>query len=96
MVADFIAEFTNIEGQGVEEPPYWSIHIDGSSNKHTSRIGIVLRSLEGDKIECMVPLDFTTTNNESEYEALLAGLDLAKATGATSVTVYCNSQVVTS
>ena len=44
----------------------------------------MLRSLEGDKIECMVRLDFTTTNNESEYEALLAGLDLAKAAGAIS------------
>ena len=70
--------------------------MDGSSNKHTGKIGIVLHSLEEDKIKCMVRLDFTTTNNESEYEALLAGLDLAKATGATSVTIYCNSQVVTS
>ena len=32
-IADFIAEFTNEEGQGAEEVPQWSIHIDGSSNK---------------------------------------------------------------
>ena len=42
----------------------------------------------------MVRLDFPTTNNESEYEALVAGLDLAKAAGAASVVVYCDSQVV--
>ena len=32
-IADFIAEFTNMEGQGAEERPQWSIHIDKSSNK---------------------------------------------------------------
>ena len=53
-------------------------------------------SIKGDKIECMVWLDFPTTNNEAEYEALVAGLDLTKAVGATSVIVYCDSQVVTS
>ena len=31
-----------------------------------------------------------------EYEALVVGLDLAKAAGATSVVMYCDSQVVTS
>jgi len=51
--------------------------------------------LEGDTIECMVRLDFPATNNESEYEALIAGLDLAKAAGATRVVIYCDSQVIT-
>ena len=54
------------------------------------------RSPERDEIECMVHLDFPTTNNEAEYETLVARLDLAKAAGATSVVIYCNSQVVTS
>ena len=44
----------------------------------------------------MVRLDFPTTNNEAEYEALMAGLDLAKAVRATGMVVYCDSQVVTS
>ena len=43
----------------------------------------------------MVCLDFPTTNNEAEYEALIAGLDLAKAVGATSVVIYYDSQFVT-
>ena len=42
----------------------------------------------------MVRLDFPTTNNESEYEALVAGLYLAKAAGVASVVVYCDSQVI--
>ena len=43
----------------------------------------------------MVHFDFPTTNNEAEYETLVARLDLAKAAGATSVIMYCDSQVVT-
>ena len=43
----------------------------------------------------MVHLDFPTTNNEVKYEALVAGLDLAKSAGAVSVVIHCDSQVVT-
>ena len=71
------------------------MHINGSSNQQAGGAGVVLHSPEGDKIECMAHLDFPTTNNEAEYEALVAGLDLAKAAGAASVVIHCDSQVVT-
>ena len=44
----------------------------------------------------MVHLDFPTTKNKTGYKALVVGLDLAKALGATSVVMYCDSKVVTS
>ena len=44
----------------------------------------------------MVRLEFHTTNNETKYEALIAGLDLAKAAGAENMIIHCDSQVVTS
>ena len=50
---------------------------------------------EGDKIKCMVCLNFPTTNNEAEYEALVARLDHAKVAGAASVVLHYDSQVVT-
>ena len=43
----------------------------------------------------MVRLNFPATNNEAKYEAPVAGLDLTKAARATSVVIYCDSQVVT-
>ena len=49
-----------------------------------------------DKIECMIRLYFPTTNNEAEYEALVAGLDLAKAAGVENIVIHCDSQVITS
>ena len=57
---------------------------------------MVIQTPKGDKIECMIRLDFPTTNNEAEYEALVASLDLAKATGAENMIIHCDSQVITS
>ena len=88
---DFIAKFTHDENKGVEESSRWSIYIDGSSNRQAGGAGIVLLLPEGDMVVCMVPLDFLTTNNEAEYEALVVGLDLAKAAGAVSIVIYCDS-----
>ena len=69
--------------------------MDGSSNRQARGASVVLLSPEGDVVECMVRLDFPTTNNEVEYEALVASLDLTRAAGATSVVIYCDSQVIT-
>ena len=71
------------------------MHTDGSSNRQVGGTDIVLLSPEGDVAECMIHLDFPTTNNEAEYEALVAGLDLARTARATSVVIYCDSQVIT-
>ena len=57
---------------------------------------MVIQTPKGDKIECMFRLDFPTTNNEAEYEALVAGLDLAKIVGAENMIMHCDSQVITS
>ena len=96
IVADFIAEYTQSEGKGAEGLGLWSIHTDGSSNQHAGGAGMVIQTSERDKIECMFRLDFPTTNNEAEYEALVARLDLVKAAGAENMIIHCDSQVITS
>ena len=77
VVADFIAEYTQPEDEGAEGQKLWIIHTDGSSNQCSRGAGVVILTPEGDKIECMIRLDFPTTNNEAKYDALIAGLDLA-------------------
>ena len=57
---------------------------------------MVIQTPKGDKIKCMIRLDFPTTNNEAEYEALVARLDLAKAAGTENMVLHCDSQVVIS
>ncbi|XP_050260077.1 uncharacterized protein LOC126705204 [Quercus robur] len=85
-----------MEGEGAEVVPQWRVHTDGSSNRQAGGAGVVLHTLKGDKIECIIRLDFPMTNHEAEYEALVAGLDLIRAAGAENMVVYSDSQVVTS
>jgi hypothetical protein len=93
-LADFIAEFTtknNEPKEDDEQTSRWTAHIDGLSTKNAGRIGIILESLEGDIIKRAVRLQYTTTNNEAEYEALLTGLKLAKILGATELDIRSDS-----
>ena len=54
VVADFIAEYTQLEGKGAEGLGQWSIHKDGSSNRQAGGADVVIQNPEGDKIECMI------------------------------------------
>ena len=56
--------------------------------------GIILVSPEKDKFEYAIQLCFCATNNEAEYEALLAGLKLSKNMGVKNLTVKSDSQLV--
>uniref|UniRef100_A0A2N9HTB0 Uncharacterized protein n=1 Tax=Fagus sylvatica TaxID=28930 RepID=A0A2N9HTB0_FAGSY len=96
-LADFIAEFTSKDDEpteDVEQASKWTVNIDGSSTKDSGRVGIVLKSPEGDIIKQAIRLQYPTTNNEAEYEALLLGLKTAKILGATELDVRSDSQLV--
>ena len=95
-LADFIAEFTPSHGDlnEMEGNKTWVVHVDGSSTLHVGGIGVVLKSLEADKLKHKVCLHYQTTNNEAEYEALLKRLELAKSLRAESVLVHGDSQLV--
>ena len=92
-LADFIAEFTPHHGDldKENEAKSWVIHVDGSSTLYARGIGVVLKSLEGDKLNYAARLQYQTTNNEVEYKALLKRLELAKSLGAESVVVQGDS-----
>lgn len=92
-LADFNAKFTTREDEG-KKPTAWMIWSDGSPNQRARGARVLLWSPEGDTIECVVRLQFSTTNNKAEYEAVLSSLDLAKATKAESAGIHCDSQVM--
>ncbi|XP_050280380.1 uncharacterized protein LOC126721382 [Quercus robur] len=94
-LADFIAEFTPCyEDLGEGEYNKWVVHVDGSSTLYAGGIGVVLQSPEGDKLKYKARLQYQTTNNEAEYEALLKGLELAKSVEADSILVLGDSQLI--
>ena len=68
--------------QDDKEKEYWVLYFDGASKTNSSGAGLVLQSPDGFLIEYAMKLDFPTTNNEAEYEALIAGLGLAGHLGS--------------
>jgi ribonuclease HI len=70
------------------------VYVDGSSTRKNGSARIVLFTPEGEELNASLRLKFRTTNNEAEYEAVIAGLRLALELGAESVEVQSNSQVI--
>ena len=69
-LANFITEFTSsYDDLEVMEDKKWVIHVDGSSTQQAGGIGVILQSLEGDRLTYKVRLQYQTTNNEVECEA---------------------------
>ena len=60
----------------------WELFVDGTSNSKGSGAGIVLVSPEGLVLEQAVRLNFSASNNEAEYEALMIGLKTTRKLGA--------------
>ena len=59
-----------------------------------SGVGLVLQSPTMELIEQVIRLSFSTSNNEAEYEAMLAGLDLALMLAATKLEIRSDSQLI--
>ena len=77
VLADFIAEFTpKNDGKVIcsAEIRPWRVFVDGASNAMGAGAGIVIITPEGIRLEHSFRLGFKASNNEAEYEALLAGL----------------------
>ena len=58
------------------KPLSWKVYVDSVANHRESGVGLVLISPERIAIEKSLRLDFSTTNNEAEYEALLVGMTM--------------------
>ena len=76
VLADFIAELSQTEACQ-DNSDWWILNINGASRQTEAGISLQLRSPSGDKIEQAIRLKFSASNNESEYEAILAELELA-------------------
>ena len=78
VLADFVAEFTLAPGviAGVCQisDQSWLVFVDGESNVRGFGVEIVMISLVGLRLEKLLRLGFQASNNEAEYEALIAGL----------------------
>ena len=66
----------------------WTMYFDGASAQSSAGAGVVLISPSKEKIHLSYKLDFKTTNNVAEYEALLLGVKAAKEMGIMCVNIF--------
>ena len=91
-------EFTSAElskdAQTTPDLPIWKLSLDGAANTQGSGVGLILTSPEGIDIEYALRFGFQASNNEAEYEAIIAGLNLAHSMEVDQLEVCSDSQLV--
>jgi ribonuclease HI len=96
VLPDFTTEWLELQNIG---PPdlssVWTMYFDGSKRVQGAGAGEVLTSPQGDKLKYVLRMSFPqASNNEAEYEALLHGMKMAKACGATRLKIFGDSNLV--
>ncbi|GKC66556.1 reverse transcriptase domain-containing protein [Tanacetum coccineum] len=98
ILADFLVEkpeegSTDMSEKETPQEP-WTLFTDGSSCIDGSGAGLILTSPEGAEFTYALRFQFTASNNEAEYEALLAGLRIAAQMGVRNIRVSVDSKLV--
>ncbi|KAJ4818482.1 Pol-polyprotein [Rhynchospora pubera] len=93
VLADFVVESTG-RTEKRDQEALWHVHVDGAASERGSGLGIQIKGPKGEVFYYAIHITFPVTNNMVEYEALIAGLRLVEAVGATKVRVYMDSQLV--
>ena len=93
MLADFIAEIPWSKTHP-ENLNWWTLNVDGASRHTGAGIGLQLKSPVGERIEQAIQLGFNASNNESEYEALLSGIELVAIVSIDKLLIQSDSQSV--
>ncbi|XP_059637593.1 uncharacterized protein LOC132279586 [Cornus florida] len=82
---------TAVKGQAVAD---FLLECDSEDVEEDLCIGIKLQTPEGTALSQALRLEFAATNNEAEYETLLAGIKLAKELKVRNLNVFSDSQLV--
>jgi ribonuclease HI len=73
----------------------WTIYVDGSKRVLGEGPGVVLVSPHGDKMRYVLHMRFANpSNNEAKYEAVLHGMSMAKACGATRIKIHGDANLI--
>ncbi|GJV21757.1 reverse transcriptase domain-containing protein [Tanacetum coccineum] len=100
ILADFIVERPEEESPDVpmtepeEIPKPWTLFTDGSSCIDGFGAGLILTNPEGVEFTYVMRFRFEATNNEAEYEALIAGLRIAEQMGVKNLQANVDSWLV--
>ena len=70
------------------------MYFDGASAQNSAGAGVVLISPSKENIHLSYKLDFKTTNNVAEYEALLLGFKAAKEMGIMCIIFFGDADLI--
>ena len=74
----------------------WKMYFDGATNQDGSGIGVLLISPKGTHIPFSSRLNFPATNNATEYQAWIMGLQAALGLRVKELEVYGDSALIIS
>jgi hypothetical protein len=95
IVADFIIDhIIEIDDVSLVAVSSWQLFFDGSVCSQGCGIGCVLMSTNGVKQEVCTRLEYKCTNNQAEYEGLLASLELLAKMQVRDVEAFRDSKLV--
>jgi hypothetical protein len=78
-LTDFITEWTDLDVRGIGDlSDHWVMYFNGLYTLKGVGDGVVLIPPEGDMLKYTIQIEFSVTNNITEYEGLVTGLRLAK------------------
>ncbi|XP_073024348.1 uncharacterized protein [Primulina eburnea] len=89
-LSDFLSEMVQ-----PNEEEAWRVFMYGASSLAGCGVGVLIISPPGEKIKLALRIDARVTNNEAEYEVVLAGIRAAWEVGASRIILYSNSQLIT-
>ncbi|KAL0381886.1 UNVERIFIED_CONTAM: hypothetical protein Slati_4610900, partial [Sesamum latifolium] len=92
-LVDFVSKMTGIPSEEASKDEKWLFHVDWSSTIQDSDAGIVITSPPREDLEFAVKFGFKASNNEAEYEALVAGMKMAHEAEARHLLAYSDSQL---
>jgi ribonuclease HI len=72
----------------------WKLFFDGSACREGQGVGVILVSSRGGIFEQSIRLEYLSTNNQAEYEAILLGLQILSSIGVKYVKVFGDSLLV--
>ncbi|GJW51355.1 reverse transcriptase domain-containing protein [Tanacetum coccineum] len=81
-------------GEEEELPEPWILFTDGSSCTDGSGAGLILTNPKGIEFTYALRFRFDATNNEAEYESLIAGLKFTEQMGVKNLQVNVDSRLV--
>ena len=93
VLADFLVELPQPDVDQ-DNDGWWILNVDNASCDTGVGVDLQLKAATGEIVKQSIQLDVPASNNETEYEAILAGIDLAQFVSSKNLLICSDSQLV--